>query len=54
MNNQIEISKLDKMKLECEILDKLDKKMEQLEGIGLSDIDIIIIKDAIELTLNSK
>jgi len=54
MNDQIKISKLGKMKLECEILGKLDEKMEQLKGIGLSDIDIIIIKDAIELTLNSK
>jgi len=54
MSNQVKISKLSKMKLECEILDKLDKKMEQLKGIGLSDIDILIIKNAIELTLNSK
>lgn len=54
MNDQIKISKLSKMKLECEILDKLNKKMEQWKGVGLSDIDIIIIKDAIELTLNSK
>tara|TARA_R110002020_G_scaffold384483_1_gene595460 strand:+ start:455 stop:595 length:141 start_codon:yes stop_codon:yes gene_type:complete len=46
MNNQIELSN--------QILDKLDKKMEQLKGVGLSDIDILIIKYALELTLNGK
>tara|TARA_R100000388_G_scaffold9207_2_gene8203 strand:- start:1296 stop:1436 length:141 start_codon:yes stop_codon:yes gene_type:complete len=46
MSNQIELSN--------QILEKLDKKMEQLKGVGLSDIDIIVIKYAIELTLNSK
>lgn len=46
MSNQIELSN--------QILEKLDKKMEQLKGVGLSDIDIVIIKYAIELALNSK
>jgi len=32
------------------IIDKLDKKMHELKGIGLSDIDIYIIKYAISLT----
>ena len=43
-----------KVELSNQMLEKLDKKMERLKGVGLSDIDIIVIKYAIELTLNSK
>tara|TARA_R110000782_G_scaffold267013_1_gene361985 strand:+ start:548 stop:679 length:132 start_codon:yes stop_codon:yes gene_type:complete len=37
-------------KLTDEILNILDKEMENLKGIGLSDIDISIIKLALKLT----
>jgi hypothetical protein len=33
-----------------EVIDKLDKEMTKLKGIGLSDIDIHIIKLALQLT----
>jgi hypothetical protein len=33
-----------------EVIDKLDKEMTKLKGIGLSDIDIYIIKLALQLT----
>tara|TARA_R100000329_G_scaffold141322_1_gene124095 strand:+ start:957 stop:1094 length:138 start_codon:yes stop_codon:yes gene_type:complete len=37
-------------KLTDEVIDKLDKEMTKLKGIGLSDIDIYIIRLALELT----
>mgnify|MGYP003125557411 len=37
-------------KLTDEVIDKLDKEMTKLKGIGLSDIDIHIIRLALELT----
>ena len=36
--------------LSDDIIEKLDKKMEELKGIGLSDIDIYIINLAISLS----
>lgn len=35
-----------------EIIDKLDTRMEQLRGIGLSDIDISVINYALILINN--
>lgn len=39
-------------KLTDEVINKLDAEMERLKGVGLSDIDISIIKLALELTNN--
>ena len=38
--------------LSAEMVEKLDTKMKELKGVGLSDIDLYIIRYALSITNN--